>query len=177
MTNGVGADDDRWTLTPEDHVMVISKHRGTRLGFAILLVFFRDRGRFRRHECEVARQSIAALGQQLDVQTPMEGGALLSDRTAERFRAEIRAYFGFREATVADADALLAGVRDHAAPNAAGDLDLLIENLEERCLELAIEPPTAERMERIVRTAQRAHNRRSYRNIAAIRAATAIWKR
>ena len=177
MTNGVGADDDRWTLTPEDHVMVNSKHRGTRLGFAILLVFFRDRGRFPRHECEVARQSIAALGQQLDVQTPMEGGTLLSDRTAERFRAEIRAYFGFREATVADADALLAWVRDHAAPNAAGDLDLLIENLEERCLELAIEPPTAERMERIVRTAQRAHNRRSNRNIAAIRSATAIWKR
>ena len=82
---------------------------------------------------------------------------LLTARTAERFRAEIRAYFGFREATVADADALLVWLRDHAAPEAAGDLDVLVERLETRCREQALKPPAPDRIERIVRAAQRAH--------------------
>jgi hypothetical protein len=33
-----------WTLTPDDPVLVMAKRRANRLGFAILLVFFRDRG-------------------------------------------------------------------------------------------------------------------------------------
>ena len=39
----VGA-DDQWALTPDDHALVMNKHRANRLGFAILLAFFRDRG-------------------------------------------------------------------------------------------------------------------------------------
>jgi hypothetical protein len=35
MTDGVGAADDPWTLTPADHALVLSKHGETRLGFAI----------------------------------------------------------------------------------------------------------------------------------------------
>ena len=80
-------------------------------------------------------------------------GELLTARTAERFRAEIRACFGFREATVADADALLVWLRDHAAPEAAGDLDVLVERLETRCREQALKPPAPDRIERIVRAA------------------------
>jgi hypothetical protein len=56
----VGA-DDQWTLTPDDQALVMNKHRANRLGFAILLTFFRDRGRFPRHESEVEQQGIAAL--------------------------------------------------------------------------------------------------------------------
>ena len=51
----VGA-DDQWTLTPDDQALVMNKHRANRLGFAILLTFFRDRGRFPRHESEVEQQ-------------------------------------------------------------------------------------------------------------------------
>jgi Domain of unknown function (DUF4158) len=54
----VGA-DDQWTLTPDDQALVMNKHRANRLGFAILLTFFRDRGRFPRHESEVEPQGIA----------------------------------------------------------------------------------------------------------------------
>jgi hypothetical protein len=39
----------------------MNKHRANRLGFAILLAFFRDRGRFLRDESEVEPQGIAAL--------------------------------------------------------------------------------------------------------------------
>ena len=84
---------------------------------------------------------IDALGEQLDAPAPAGDGELLTARTAERFRAEIRACFGFREATVADADALLVWLRDHATPEAAGALDVLVERLETRCREQALKPP------------------------------------
>ena len=100
---------------------------------------------------------IDALGEQLDAPAPAGDGELLTARTAERFRAEIRACFGFREATVADADALLVWLRDHAAPEAAGDLDVLVERLETRCRKQALKPPASDRIDRIVRAAQRAH--------------------
>lgn len=157
MTRRVGAPDESWTLTPEDHALAMSKHRRTRLGFAVLLAFFRNRGRFPRFESAVEQRVIDALGEQLDEPAPAADGELLTARTEERFRAEIRTYIGFREATVADADALIVWLRDHAAPEAGGDLDVLVERLETRCREQALEPPAPDRIDRIVRAAQRAH--------------------
>ena len=46
-------------------------------------------------------------------------------------------------------------LRDHVAGEADGEIESMIERLETQCRELAIEPPTADRMERIVRTALR----------------------
>ena len=165
MMDGVDTADDPWILAPGDHALVMSKRGRTRLGFAILLAFFRDRGRFPRHESEVDPQGIATLSQQLNVRAPVDGEALLVGRTAERMRSEIRVRFGFREATVADADALSEWLRDHAAAEAGGEIEAMVERLEARCRELAIEPPTAERVERIARAALRAHEERFHADI------------
>ncbi|WP_295508415.1 hypothetical protein [Accumulibacter sp.] len=86
-------------------------------------------------------------------------------RTAERLRAETRGRFGFREATVADSEMLTVSLRDHVAGELAGDIDSMIERLEARCRELAIEPPTADRVERIARSALRAHEDRFHSGV------------
>jgi len=160
MVEPVFGVDDQWALAPDDHALVMNKRRANRLGFAILLAFFRDRGRFPRDESEVEPQGIAALSRQLNVAVPVDGEAFLTGRTAERVRAEIRARFGFREATMSDAEMLTEWLRDHVAGEADGEIESMIERLEIQCRELAIEPPTADRMERIVRTALRAHEER-----------------
>jgi TnpA family transposase len=165
MMDGVDTADDPWILAPGDHALVMSKRGRTRLGFAILLAFFRDRGRFPRHESEVDPQGIATLSQQFNVRAPVGGEAFLVGRTAERMRSEIRVRFGFREATVADADALNEWLRDHAAAEAGGEIEAMVERLEARCRELAIEPPTVERVERIARAALRAHEERFHADI------------
>lgn len=152
--------EDQWVLTPAERELVMTKNRANRLGFAILLTFLREQGRFPRDESEVEPQGIAALSKQLDVSTPVDGEAFLTGRTGERLRAEIRVRFGFREATVADADMLTAWLRDHVAGEVGGEIEPMIERLETRCRELAIEPPTADRVERIARTALRAHEER-----------------
>ena len=165
MTDGVGGADDPWTLTPSDHALVMSKRGETRLGFAILLSFFRNRGRFPRQESEVDPQGIATLSRQLSVPPPVDGEAFLAGRTAERIRSEIRVRFGFREATVADADTLTEWLRDHVAAEAGGEIETMVARLEARCRELAIEPPTTDRVERIAHAAQRAHEERFHADI------------
>lgn len=165
MPNGGGSPEDQWALAPAERDLVMTKTRANRLGFTILLTFFRERGRFPRDESEVEVQGIAALSQQLDVPTPVDGEAFLTGRTAERLRAEIRVRFGFREVTVADAETLTAWLRDHVAGEVGGELEPLIERLEARCRELAIESPTADRVERIARTALRAHEDRFHAGV------------
>ena len=160
MADGGGSKEDQWVLAPAERELVMTKNRANRLGFAILLTFFRDRGRFPRDETEVEVQGIAALAKQLDAPAPIDGEAFLTGRTAERLRGEIRVRFGFREATVADAEMLTEWLRDHVAGEVGGDIEPMIERLEGRCRELAIEPPKPDRMERIARSALRSHEDR-----------------
>ena len=160
-----GNAEDQWLLAPAERELVMTRNRANRLGFAILLTFFRERGRFPRDETEVEAHGIAALSRQLDVPAPIDGEAFLTGRTAERLRAEIRVRFGFREATVADAEMLTEWLRDHVASEVGGDIEPMIERLEARCRELAIEPPTPDRMERLARSALRAHEGRFHNSI------------
>ena len=152
-------------LTPSDYATVMTKSRENRLAFATWLVFFRDHGRFPRDPSDLESLDIAALARQIEVTVPADGGLLLAERTAKRVRNEIRARFAFREASVADADALTEWLRDHVAAEAGGEIAAMVERLEARCRELSIEPPTAERVERIVRAAQRAHEERFHADI------------
>lgn len=154
-----------WILTPEELALVMSKKRTNRLGFAILLAFFRERGRFPRDESEIEMQGIALLSQQLEVPIPIDSEATLIGRTAERLRSEIRTRFGFHEATVADAKILTTWLRDHVAGEFGGNIDPMIACLEARCKELLIEPPTLDRMDRIARSALRAHEDRFHNSI------------
>ena len=154
MTSRIGAPDESWTLTPEDHALgdVQAPSHAARLRcWPSSAAAAGSRG----SNAAVEPRVIDALGEQLDAPAPAGDGELLTARTAERFRAEIRACFGFREATVADA--LIVWLRDHAAPEAAGALDVLVERLETRCREQALKPPAPDRIDRIVRAAQRAH--------------------
>ncbi|WP_431064779.1 DUF4158 domain-containing protein [Methylotuvimicrobium sp.] len=83
------SEKDQWILTPAERSLVMSKNRANRLGFAILLTFFRERGRFPRDESEIETQGIALLSQQLEVPIPIDGEVILTGRTAERLRDHV----------------------------------------------------------------------------------------
>ena len=63
----VDASSVKWALAPAERELVMVKSRTNRLGFALLLTFFRERGRFPRDAAEVEPQGIAELCKQLDV--------------------------------------------------------------------------------------------------------------
>jgi TnpA family transposase len=153
-----------WTLTPADLTLVMAKGRANRLGFAVLLLFYRSHGRFPGAPTEIEPQAVDQVARQIDMGATPHDGLDLAARTWKRHRAEIRALFGYREATVADAEALEAWLRGQAA--VVGTVpDHLVARLEARCRELAIEPPSADRVERIVRAAIRAHEGQLYARI------------
>jgi hypothetical protein len=152
-----GLDGGVWHVTSADRALIAAKSRVNRLRFAVMLLFFRDHGRFPRAAEKFSAAAIAALASDLGVPIPQEPLTFDSvDRTLERQRAEIRGLFGFREATVADAATLGTWLRDHAVAQSR-DHDRLTMDLEVRCRTLRIEPPTSDRIARIVRGAVRAY--------------------
>src|SRR3954463_9362895 len=150
-----------WILTPADLTLVMAKGRANRLGFAVLLLFYRAHGRFPAAPTEIEPQAVDQVARQIGMGATPHDGVDLAARTWKRHRAEIRALFGYREATVADAKALEDGLRDQAATVGAVP-DRLVARLEARCRGLAIEPPSADRVERIVRAAIHARDERLY---------------
>jgi hypothetical protein len=134
----------------------MTKHHGNRLGFAVLLAFFRNQGRFPRTAREIDQLFVAEIAQQLAIVAPSGFAPGLAGRTAERHRADIRTLAGFREASVADAALFEDWLRDQVAGVGAVP-DQLVALLETRCRALSIEPPAADR---IVRAAIRADDER-----------------
>ena len=160
--------DAAWDLSPADRLLVEAKRWGSRLRFAVMLLFYRARGRFPRAAAEVDEDAVADLARTLGVPAPLFGALLpeAADRTAERQRAEIRTLLGFREATVADADDLGIWLRDTVAFRTR-DMDELTAEAESRCRTLRIEPPSPDRVARIARAALRAHDERRFAAIYA----------
>ncbi len=151
--------DGTWDLSPADRLLIEAKRWGSRLRFAVMLLFFRARGRFPRSAGEVGEDTVTELARTLGVPALDSAASLLPrvlDRTLERQRAEIRALLGFREATVADAEALGAWLRDSVVAETR-DHGRLVAQLEERCRVLCLKPPTPDRVGRIVRGAVRAY--------------------
>jgi hypothetical protein len=67
-------------------------------------------------------------------------------RTIKRHRAEIRAFFGFRETSMEDGEALSAWLRDHVISDHR-DVTLLATALEVECRRRQLEPPAPDRIE------------------------------
>jgi len=144
--------DDRWTLRAADRALLGNKSGATRLGFAVLLKLFQADGRFPRRAEDVPAIAVETVARQAGVPAAAWTGYDWRGRTIEYHRAQIRAALGFREATDEDAAALthwlegqvLATERRH---------DRLVAAARERCRSLRIEPPSSERLDRLVRSA------------------------
>jgi hypothetical protein len=148
---------DPWRLTEADHALVAAKPMRTRLEFAMLLLSFRAHGRFPRTSAEGAPVQLARVARQLGLVPRTSGRGAIPARTLKRYRAEIRALFGTRQAAVRDADDLVGWLRDHAVVDTR-DIGDLAGRLEGRCRALGLEPPSAGRARRLARSAVQAYD-------------------
>ena len=142
-----------WTLLPEERRLALSKRGVSRLGFAVLLKFFQHEGRFPLNPQEVPQAGVAYLAEQLAMDAGDWPGSGLNGRALRYHRAEIRKLLGFREATTADGDALGLWLQAEALPGTR-KLEALRARAVQRLRELRLEPPTPERLDRIVRSAR-----------------------
>jgi len=154
MARELGVDDvvDHFTLVGDELDQLRNKSGATRLGFAVLLKFLLWRGRFLRGLHEVPDDAVAHLARQVRVPAAELGSFDLASRTAKRHRTEIRAYTGFRECSVADAEALAGWLAEHVASGERRP-ERVREELILRCRAERIEPPTPEHVSEIARSA------------------------
>ena len=150
------------------------KRGATKLGFALLLRFYTERGRFPRGRARSRTpQWITWLVRC--------GGATeiafyeWSGRTSKFHRAQIREALGFRECTVADAEAVTEWLVDerHAGRTSG---ERVREQVLARCRAERIEPPTAGRIDRIVRSALTAARSVLFARVSG-RLSVEVWSR
>ncbi len=145
---------EHWTLIPTELDFLTKKTATNRLGIALLLKYFQYEGRFPTSKAEIPRDIVRYVAQILKVTPDRFDSYDLQGRTTKAHRVLIRNFLGITEATVKDAENLTAWLETQVLA-----YDLKLESLEiaakERLHHLKIEPPTPERLERIVRSAIR----------------------
>ncbi|MDD3582041.1 MAG: DUF4158 domain-containing protein, partial [Desulfobacca sp.] len=154
-----------WHILPHEQELIRSKRGATRLGFALLLKFFQLEGRFPSGPHEIPAEVVRFVASEVGVDRSAWDEYPWQGRSVEYHRASIRALLGFREATVADAEALETWlVEEHL--NQEHRMDRLREIVLVRCRKLHIEPPTQERIFRLLHSAIQAHETRFCESIS-----------
>jgi TnpA family transposase len=152
---------EHWTLDVEDRALLGNKTGATRLGFAILLKFFRREGRFPQYKNEVPGIVITFLATQVGVDASAYLQYAWQGRTIEYHRAQIREALGFRESSVADGEQMQQWLMTEVLPQ---------EHQEERLREQAyawfrrmhLEAPTPDRLTRLIRSAAHTFEQQFY---------------
>ncbi|MEU0742232.1 DUF4158 domain-containing protein [Streptomyces sp. NPDC006134] len=132
---------EHWTLLEDERALVSGKRGTTRLGFAVLLKFYTQYGRFPRGRFELPGEAVEFVARQLQVPASELDAYEWSGRTVEYHRAQIRGHLGFRECSVADADKPAAWLAEHVACKERRPEQVRVE-LPARCRTECIEPPT-----------------------------------
>lgn len=106
--------DTCWTLKPKEMALVTAKKRDNRLSFALLLFHYRVHAQFPNDQVEILPEAIDSVMQQLGLDSFYDSSVTdFTNRTGKRHRAEIRTFFGSREATVADGVTLSELLQSH----------------------------------------------------------------
>lgn len=129
-----------------------------RLGLALLLKFYQYEGQFPTELGEIPRAAIRYVADQLRIDFEQFDNYDLNGRTSKAHRVAVRDFLGFREATVSDSSVLRTWLETQVLA-----YDLKIESLLVAAYNYLrkekIEPPTPERLERLVRSALRRFER------------------
>jgi len=143
---------EHWTLLVDEQELIAGKRGSTRLGFALLLKFYVRLGRFPRGRSELPDEAVVFVAKQVGVPPGELGFYEWAGSTIGYHRWQIRAYLGFRECSVQDADTLTGWLAVNVCETERRH-DQVREELLMRCRGERIEPPAAKRVDRIVRSA------------------------
>ncbi len=140
---------ENWTLQDGERKLLANKSGSTRLGFAVLFKFFQYHARFPRQPQEVAEPVVKYLARQVRVSSAKWSEYEWQGRTIEYHRAQIRKSLGFREADKEDGKSLAHWLKETTLPEDPGR-ERLAAAVYARCRAVQIEPPSPDRIERLV---------------------------
>jgi TnpA family transposase len=142
---------EHFTLIADDLEFLANKTGPTRLGCALLLKCFQFDGRFPPAKHDIPRSVVDYVAHQLKLDAALYAQYDWEGRTVKGHRTQIREHLGFREATNADTDEMTSWLVSHILSS-----DQNLEHLKvvviRRFRDLKIEPPSTERIERLIRS-------------------------
>jgi TnpA family transposase len=143
---------DRWTLVGDEMDLMTGKRSATKLGFALMLRFYTEHGRFPRGRSEIPDAAVDYVARQVGVDRTEIAFYEWSGRTNRFHRNQIRATLGFCECSVADADGVVGWLVEQIT-QVERNAERVREHLLARCRAEKVEPPTSGRIDRMVRSA------------------------
>lgn len=145
--------EEHWTLSTEERQAALdNKTDASRLGFALLLKWFEYEGRFPTTRSDVPTEVISYLARQLNLSESVFADYDWGSRTMERHRSLIRERLGFHEATTEDAEVLPNLISGAFATLGSRSIESARQFFYEQCKNGNIEPPSTNRVERIIRS-------------------------
>src|SRR6266702_6925451 len=144
---------EHWTISAKELDLIgDSKTDHNLLGAACLLKYFQQEGRFPAQKQDVPPIVIVHLAQQLGVVPEKIIPYDWEGRTIKAHRAAIRTFLEVHEATVQDEEAVVEWLCQQMLVEQRQE-DALIASVYSHCKEGRIEPPTPDRVRRLVHTA------------------------
>lgn len=145
---------DLFTITPKDFELIGNKTGATRLGFSILLKWFQVEARFPSGKSEIPEAITAFIAKQLKQHPRLFQDYKWQDRSFVYHKVQIREYFNFKETAVEDADEMVNWLCENVA---CYDKDRVKTVVYEELRTRKLEPPTPDRVERIVSSAVKSY--------------------
>ena len=149
----------QWEFLASEKVLLNNKHGATRLGFALFFKFFQAHGRFPYTHAEIPSLVVTFIAHQVDVLEEKWSSYPWKGATIKRHRAEIRAWCGFRTATLPDFRRAKRWLVDEIIDNEHRPEHLKIA-ISEHYSNLKIESPALEHTHRMIRSALQEHENR-----------------
>jgi hypothetical protein len=154
MARDLGLDEvvDHFTLDEDEVTWLRNKTGATRLSFAVLLKFLLWRGRFPKMRPELPRDAVEHVARQVGVAAGELAQYDFTSRTAKRHRTEIRDLTGWHECTGTDLVKLTSWLVDEIWHDERREEAIRAELLK-HMREKRIEPPTADQISTLIRSA------------------------
>lgn len=140
---------EHFTFLPNEYTLLGNKAGAPRLGFAVLFKFFQHEAKFPSHKNEIPKDIIHYISKQCNLDTKLFDDYDWNGRSIKYHRAQIREYFGFKESTAKDIKDVSSWLKKHILYYDA-DYENLKAEAYNRFRELLIEPPTTDRLDRLI---------------------------
>lgn len=147
---------ESWTLLPHELELLDSKIGANRLGFAVLLKFFELAHKFPSSPQDVPLDVVSYIAKQVNVPAREYVNYDWNGRSMMRHRGEIRRWLGIRTCSSDDVQEMVDWLTNQVLGQES-EIENLMVAVEERFLQLKIEPPTKGRTERLIRSAIRTY--------------------
>ncbi len=153
---------DKFIFSSKELELLGNKTSHTRLGFAVLFKFFQLEGQFPSQKMDIPNTIITFIAKQLKVKSSCFQSYKLNSRSYRYHKKLIREYFGFRETTVQDSQKLSEWLHQNIACYDDKKVKIAIQK---RLKNLKLEPPSTERMDRIISSAIKTYENNLFKDI------------